>query len=312
MLVSKLVLILILSSFSHSIFAISFNKYHDVNEINEYMKTEAKLNPQIATYSSLGLSAQKREIGILIISTGNALQKEAIYFNGTHHGDEKSSTEVVLGLIDFFLTHAKKPEVRAYLDKFNLYFHPLTNPDGHASNLRRTSTGADPNRDYAYPYGVDRKPFQEVEIQLVKKLVDQVKFRGALAYHSGIVEILWPWCYTDAPSKDEALLAAVTKRMAESMGITRYMPSHHDYVTTGEFIDYLHWKHGTVALTVEVSKVKTPPIAEIPTIIQTSIKGALTFMDSLIKHDKGLLKLPVNVDLSLGNKGSGRTHSLLE
>ena len=297
------------SSFARSI---DFNKYHTVTEINAFMKEQARMNPSLVTYTLLGHSAQKREIIYVKIATPSNAAKEAIYFNGTHHGDEKSSTEVVLGLIDYFIKNANNLEVRAILNDYDLYFQPLVNPDGHANNRRGTANGADPNRDYSYPEIKDENAFYQVETQLVKTLVDEKKFKGAIAYHSGIVEILWPWCYTGDASRDDSVLASVTKEMAKATGVNRYMPSYYDYATTGEFIDYVHWKNGTIALTVELTPKKTPPISEIPSVISTAVKGALSFVGSLKKYDEGKLKLLKNVDISEGMKGTGRSATRLE
>lgn len=105
-------------------------------------------------------------------------------------------------MIDYFIKNKKDPKVQAYLETFALYFQPLMNPDGHANNTRTTANGIDPNRDYSYPEKKDEDSFKQVEAQLVKKLADKVKFTGAIAYHSGIVEVLWPWCYTATASHD--------------------------------------------------------------------------------------------------------------
>jgi hypothetical protein len=307
----KLLFISLALSLSTLSWAIEFDHYHTVAEINDYMKAQSLAYPQVATYKKLGMSPLNREIGYVIVTNGSPLNKEALYLNGTHHGDEKSSTEAVLGLIEYFTTQAKTPAVAAYLDQYALYFQPLVNPDGHAANTRVTSKGVDPNRDYSYPERKDEDSFKQPEIKLVKTLVDQVKFRAAIAYHSGIVEILWPWCYTATPGLDNDLLANVTKQMAQATGVTRFMRSNLDYATTGEFIDYLYWKHGTIALTVELSRIKTPPIADIPAIIQTSIKGVISMMDSLDHQNKGMLMMgPVN-ELE-GMTGTGRTANRLE
>lgn len=305
-------ILLIILVFIQSAFALDFDHYYSVDEINAYMLEQSKKFPALARYKSLGLSAQSREISLIILSIGSADTKEAIYFNGTHHGNEKSSTEAVLGLIDYFIKNANRPEVAAYLEKYALYFQPLVNPDGHAQNTRTLSNGIDPNRDYSFPGKQDQDAFKQIEIQLVKELADKIKFKGALAYHSGIVEILWPWCHTSDQSRDHSLMAAITKEMALATNVKRFMPSYYDYPTDGEFIDYVHWKHGTVALTVEVSAVKTPPIKDIPDIVVTSIKGALSFLNSLSKADAGTMSVSKSFNLLDGMTGRGRSASELE
>lgn len=271
-----------------SAFAIEFNKYHTVNDINEYLREVEKKNPEIAQFKILGQSAQKREISYLILSDGD-VTRPAVYFNGTHHGNEKSSTEAVLGLIDYFIKNKNKQKVKSILNSYTLYFQPLVNPDGHALDTRGNHQGIDPNRDYSSPEKDEGESFRLPEIKLVKSLVDKVKFRGALAYHSGIEEVLWPWCYTaDAPQNSD-MFEAISKETASAMGFERYLQSYLDYPTNGEFIDYVYWKYGTVSLTVELSKVKTPPVSELPGIIKKTIDGAIKFLELLKSEEEGTL-----------------------
>ncbi len=287
-----MIFMLLLSVFlSISASAIDFNKYHSIDEINQYLRSTAKENPSLASYKILGLSEQKREISYLILSSGTPSNKPAVFFNGTHHGNEKSSTEVVLGLIDYFIKNKNQPKVRTFLDTYSLYFQPLVNPDGHALNIRGNHQGIDPNRDYSSPEKEEKDSFRLPEIKLVKRLVDQIKFRGALAYHSGIEIVLWPWCYTSDSPRDEASLKFISQETAKAMGINRSTQSYFDYATNGEFIDYAYWKHGTLALTVEVSTIKTPPVDQLPKIITNSINGALRFIELLKRDDEGTLFL---------------------
>jgi hypothetical protein len=272
-----------------SAFAIDFDHYHSVNEINQYLREIAKEHPQIAAFRILGKSEQGREISYVVLSRGNPSIKSAIYFNGTHHGDEKSSTEAVLGLINYIIKNQNDERVENFLNSYALYFQPLVNPDGHAMHTRGNYLGIDPNRDYSSPEKNDEESFQLPEIRLVRSLVDKIKFRGALAYHSGITEVLWPWCYTSDYPKDDELFREISRQTAYAMGMDRYLQSFFDYPTNGEFIDYVYWKHGTVALTVEISKTKTPEVSELPQIIHNTVQGALKFMELLQKDDQGTL-----------------------
>jgi hypothetical protein len=124
----------------------------------------------------------------------------------------------------------------------------------------------------------------------VKNLMDQIKPRAAAAYHSGIEEVLWSWCYTDQPTPDADLLTTITKTTAEAMGFDRYMQSYFDYETDGEFIDYAYMKYHTTALTFEVSEIKTPPASDLADIVANSIKGALAFATAIQNTDLGLVK----------------------
>ena len=99
--------------------------------------------------------------------------------------------------------------------------------------------------------------------------------------------MLWSWCYTGNASTDDALLSGSGRTAAEAMGFDRYLQSYDDYASTGEFIDYAYWKYGTVALTFEVSTVKTPSASQLDGIVQNSVKGALACVDAVAKADSG-------------------------
>jgi len=266
---------------------LSFAQYHSQADIHAYLTSMATQHPDFVSFATLGASRQGREIAYVVVSNKAPSTVPALYFNGTHHGDEWSSTESILGLADYFIVHHADPAVSAILNSYAVYLQPLVNPDGHLARTREDSTGTDPNRDYSYPGRTDAASFKVPEIKLVKDLVDRIKPRAAAAYHSGIEEVLWSWCYTDAASTDDALLSSSGRIAAEAMGFDRYLQSYDDYASTGEFIDYAYSKYGTVALTFEVSTVKTPVATQLAGIVQNSVKGALAFVDAVVQADSG-------------------------
>jgi predicted deacylase len=271
---------------------LQFNRYHTQDEINQFMRDEATKYPSLVKFKILGKSEQGREISYVII--GKHASAPALYYNGTHHGDEWSSTESILGLIDYLLNHQSDSTVSALLSSYNFYIQPLVNPDGHAAQDRMDPEGRDPNRDYAWAGRSEQDSFKIPVIVLVKQLMDQIKPRAAAAYHSGIEEVLWSWCYTDQATPDADLLTEITKTTATAMGFDRYMQSYFDYETDGEFIDYAYMKYHTTALTFEVSEIKTPPASDLAGIVQNSIRGALAFATAIQNVDLGLVKPHAN------------------
>ncbi len=279
--------------------AISFDQYHSQFEINFYLRLVAIRYPRIVSFAKLGQSEQGREISYIIISKKLPKNKPAIYFNGTHHGNEKASTEGILGLIDYLLRNRNTPEVSELLENYAIYLQPLVNPDGHASDSRLDSTGQDLNRDYSNPEKSDEDSFEAVETRLVKNLSDQVKFRAAVAYHSGMKAVLWPWCYSGNHTGHNDLFYTLSKISALAMGSTYYKQSYDDYPTSGEFIDYLYMAHQTLAVTFEVVKKWTPDPEVIPSVVNNSVNAAMAFMTALSDYDKGTLVLespPENVE----------------
>lgn len=271
--------------------ALDFQKYHSQDEINWYLAAMSEAKPQLVETKLLGYSYQGREINYAIIQPKDGQPREAIFINGTHHGNEKSSTESVLGLMDYLLAHQKSARVSQLLSRYAIYILPLVNPDGHAANTRMDAHGRDLNRDYAYPERSLKNSFKSESTRLIKNLMDQVPFRAALAYHAGMEAILWPACYTDVPPTHRSVFRTLAQRAAAAMGISRYLQSYRDYPTEGEFIDFAYATYGTLAVTLEVSEDPTPPEAHLLGIVERSIAGAMSYMTGVM--DLGLGRLEV-------------------
>lgn len=271
--------------------AIDFSHYHSQEEINGYLHQVARERPDLVHFHKLGYSEQGREINYVVIAKGDAEQLPAIYLNGTHHGNEKSSTETVIGIIDYLLSHSKDPEIAHILESYALYLQPLINPDGHALNSRNDARGRDPNRDYAFPERSDEESFKISAVKLVKELSDKVHFRAAAAFHSGMEGVLWPWCYSSQKNAEQDTFYTLSKIAAEAMGMKRYAQSYRDYPTKGEFIDYLYMTHGTLALTIEVSNESTPAAQRLAGYVQRGVIGGLSFVHAVMQLDEGTLEI---------------------
>lgn len=299
--------VLLFLFFSHPALGLEFNKYHAQEDIKSWMLEQAKAHPDLIKFKFLGYSQQGREINYLIITKNDADNPPAIYLNGTHHGNEKSSTEAVLGLIDFLIANRNQPIVSEVLDHYAIYLQPIVNPDGHALHSRSDSLGRDPNRDYAFPEREEQDSFKIQDIRLVKSLLDQVKFRAAAAYHSGMEAVLWPWCFTPQRNAEFDTFFTLSKITATAMNISRFSQSYSDYPTRGEFIDYAYMTHGTLALTLEVSSDPSPPASRLAYYVQRSVKGSIAFLRAVLALDLGTLQIQRAPDLNIaGNAGTNK------
>lgn len=283
--------VMLIGMHSTPLSALTFNRYHTQGEINDYLVAKSEQYPDLVETRTLGKSRLGRDINYAIIKPRDHRQRKAIFLNGTHHGNEKSSTEAVIGVMDYLLANQNKPNVRDLLNTFTFYILPLINPDGHAANSRTDSRGLDINRDYSYPLRRSEYSFLTESSQLVRTLMEQVKFRAAIAYHAGMEAILWPACYTGSPPTHLALFRTLSKRTAEAMGFDRYLQSYQDYPSEGEFIDFAYSTYGTLAITMEVSEEPTPRENALPLIIDKSIKGSLAYIQGLRDYELGRLAI---------------------
>lgn len=261
---------------------INFDRYHSQAEMESYFASIAAMLPKLASYRVLGQSVQGRDLFYLVIDATCQQKPPAFLAIGAHHGDEKSTSESVLATADYLLREgSSNSEVKSLLERYSVYLLPIMNPDGFAANTRGNADGVDVNRDYSFPGRDDTNSFKEPETQLIKSLQDSVQFQSAITYHSGTLEVIWPWCYTgDAPA-DDALFTSAGQKAAEAMKFTVYQQSYDDYPTQGEYIDYAYWKHRTFAATFEVSMEKTPPAASLMGIVGTTWSGTLAWLQAV-------------------------------
>ncbi|MEN9834943.1 MAG: hypothetical protein RL011_1136 [Pseudomonadota bacterium] len=273
---------------------ISFQEYHNQDEIRSYLVHVAAENPQLVRFQNLGYSDAGRPIDLVTLTSGDPETLPAIYINGTHHGDEKSSTEATLGIVDYLVKHKQEVLVRELLGSYVLYIQPMVNPDGHAVNTRFDANGVDPNRDYAIPGRTDDDAFRTPIIRLVRDLMRRVKFRAALALHSGMEGVLWAWGHSSERPPDVDQFFTIARLMARAMGIEHYRQSFADYPSQGEFIDYAYMNHGTLALTLEVSRIPAPPPKELGGVVRRAIAGMMTFMLAVSDLDRGFLTITRN------------------
>jgi hypothetical protein len=269
---------------------IDFLSYHDQTQIENYLRSVGSALPAIATYKVLGQSAQGRDLPYLIIDATCQASPPAIFANGTHHGDEPSSTEAVLAIPDYLLRKSTTDaSVRSLLGTYAFYVLPLVNPDGFALNTRENADGLDINRDYSYPERSDADSFKTVEAGLIKALQESVGFHAAIAYHSGAQEVIWPWCYTGEATADGGFFTAAGQKTAQAMSFAVYQQSYDDYPTQGEYIDYAYWRSHTLAATFEVSIAKAPNAALLAGVVDTACKGMIAWVQAVNDHDKGSL-----------------------
>jgi predicted deacylase len=235
---------------------------------------------------------QGRDLFYLVINATCQDNPPAFLGIATHHGDEKSGSESVLATADYLLKQAAIDPVNSLLRRYSVYLLPVMNPDGFEASLRTNANGVDLNRDYSFPGRDDASSFKQQETRLVKLLQDSVQFHAAITYHSGALEVIWPWCYTGDATTDDAFFASAGQRSADAMSFTVYQQSYYDYASQGEYIDYAYWKNRTLAATFEVSLDKTPNADSLTHIVETTWNGTLAWLQAVSQKDSGVASEP--------------------
>ncbi len=260
----------------------SFHTYDSL--MSEIMQLSAAY-PDLVTNVTIGTTWENRSIVALRMTMpGNSSAKENVLFMGLHHADEWMSTEVVMYLVHYFLANAKTtPEIRAILDKANVWFIPMVNPDGyeysrlHDSLWRKNrrnngdgTFGVDLNRNYGYEWNTGGfaadgslivtgsieypgpSSFSEPETQAIRDfaLVHPLVF--SISYHTAGEWILFPWSYTRAPTTADGVFRAYSQEMASTNGYRLLQEGHSSHNKPGNSDDWLYHALGTLAFTFEV------------------------------------------------------------
>ena len=260
-------------------------KYHGTSEINAWLKSLPARAPDLIEYHPIGTSLQGREIGVVSISSGTPQSrntKPAIVINATHHGDEKIATESALHFIEKLIADQHQPEIAAMLERYTFHIQPMVNPDGHQMGTRDNADHRDINRDYSYPMRPDHLSFKTPEARAVRRHSSSIDVKAAIALHSGTDGVLWPWCHTKDAPPDAPFLTRLAWRTARSIG-TVARQSYDDYPSSGEFSDYIYWRHHAPALTIEVDRRRMPHPSQINTISARTTRGIMEFMNEFVK-----------------------------
>ncbi len=275
LLMRSLFTIIISSCLFSSVFAQSFTThYYSIEEINNYLSDVAEQDQDIESHS---LGDSKGNVPINYLVFGNSAK--TVFINGTHHGDEYASTNAVLSLIQYIAENKDKaPVLQEFLNEYSIVVQPVVNPDGYKRAQRANLDGFDVNRDYIVS-GDSITP----ESQLVMNLLAKYEPLIAMAFHSGMRGILWPYGYTGKAPEDYDVLEEIGNAIANAINYEISSQSFYDYKTVGEFIDYAYTVHGTLAFTVEVSNEKIPQsVRELVKVQQETIAGFRVLMSKLL------------------------------
>ena len=97
----------------------------------------------------------------------------------------------------------------------------------------------------------------EPEVQAVQNFLITHPVSALTSLHTGEQSVLWPWCYTHAPTTNNAFMKGVSEKMAAAWSSTTgrgmyTMQSYDDYPTSAEVIDWAWGRLHIHAYTQEV------------------------------------------------------------
>lgn len=207
-------------------YRLTWQAYHRLNDIHEYLDYLAGTYPQICTVQTIGNSVQGRPIKLLKISNGKSGNK-AVWMDGGIHAREWISPATVTYIISQIVENYDNDPL---LKNVDWYVAPLLNPDGYeyshtVDRLWRKNRarggfcqGVDLNRNFGFHWGERGSspqpcmetyrgtgPFSEPETASIQRFITQHKganWKAYLSFHSYGQYILYPWGFNQALPQD--------------------------------------------------------------------------------------------------------------
>lgn len=220
-----------------------FQKYHPLYGPYGYCETLANLkrkNSDLMQVHFPTLSWQEHPIPVVKLSIKNRTNAPVFLVTGMIHSREFISGEVCLGVLESLIDDYRYGTPKL-LEEAVWYFLPVVNPDGFAHNInlikagkrfgslqRKNKRGIDLNRNFPdnfeqrawttrfkpSPEYAGTSPFSEPETQFVKKIVEYIRPRAAINFHSFSNALLYPPWSSQEENKYMQLLAL---RMSTAM-----------------------------------------------------------------------------------------------
>jgi hypothetical protein len=250
----------------------------------------------------IGKSVRGQDIVAYRVSgpgNANGHRKPAVLFESTQHAREWIATEVEYRLFKYVVGHARDDSsgIPKLLSDTELWFIPVVNPDGYdwtftsaASRLWRKNLrdvdgdgaitgvdGVDPNRNWPTHWNFDLEgssansdsetyhgsgPASEPEVKAARSLIQSVKPKFMIDYHSFAQLILYPFGFqVETPATDSPLLAALAGD-DDNPAVAGFDPdvSAELYITNGDVTDDALTTSQSMPYTVELDGGTGDPV----------------------------------------------------
>ncbi|MFK3980837.1 M14 family zinc carboxypeptidase [Micromonospora sp. NPDC050397] len=276
----------------------AYRSYSEPGGIRDEITSTAARFPKLTKVETIGRSVQGKPI-LAVKVTKNAKNVEdgkrpAVLYGGNQHAREWITPEMVRRLMHHVLdNYGTDPEITRLVDTTELWFLPVSNPDGYdftftpdnrlwRKNLRDNNgdgkitagDGVDLNRNFSYKWGYDNEgsspdpssetyrgsgPNSEPETKALDGLFRRVGFEYYINYHSAAELLLYGvgW-QVETPTPDDLIYEALAGDDAHP-AIPGYDPdiSAELYPTNGDTDTHATVRYGTLGFTPEMSTCET-------------------------------------------------------
>ncbi|SDS38755.1 Immune inhibitor A peptidase M6 [Friedmanniella luteola] len=275
-----------------------FRSYSEAGGLRDELVALSRQYPRLTKLVRIGRTVQGQDI-LAVKVTKNARRvrdgsRPAVLYSSAQHAREWITPEMNRRLLHHVLEqYASDAAVHRVVDRTELWFVPVANPDGYdhtftegnrlwRKNLRDNDgdgaitafDGVDLNRNFPYRWGYDDEgsspsptgetyrgpsPASEPETRALDGLMRRVGFEFQVNYHSAAELLLYGVGWQVAtPTPDDLLYEALAGDDARP-AVPGYDPdiAAELYTTNGETTEHAHNRYGTLAFTPEMSTCET-------------------------------------------------------
>ena len=295
----------------------------------EHLRQLYNAHPDVTRLYNLGATQDGAYDVIAMKVTKNPDTVEAepkIRIYGNIHGDEKGGLMVSCDVLDTILAgYTAVPQdatARKLVDESEIWFIPMGNPYGNATNSRFNSRAVDLNRNFWGPAGSDAPPaWSEKETQIIRDLTEAAtadhskkRFALSLSFHEGETVFNSVWNYTTAAPSDEPIfwssrtggtgcgaqtipncptIAPHGLAKAYQDGCTTpgfwYTEGYDWYGTRGDTNDWAYGAWTALDTTLELNGTKTPSPDQIPIYTAQHRQAVLNYMMKVFQGIHGVM-----------------------
>ncbi|KAK3084404.1 hypothetical protein FSP39_012976 [Pinctada imbricata] len=180
--------------------------YHDNDKMAAFLTEVNRNYSAITKLYSAGKTVQNRDLWVLAIGkdvhAGHVMLQPHFKYVGNMHGNEVVSREVLLHLIDYYVSsYGNNATVTNFLDNTVVHIMPSMNPDGFAAAMegdcfgvigRQNANNYDLNRNFPDFFAVNPAPMQP-ETLAIMNWTRQFPFVLSANLHGGALVANYPF-----------------------------------------------------------------------------------------------------------------------
>ncbi|XP_061162829.1 carboxypeptidase D-like [Saccostrea echinata] len=303
-----------------SVLSLDFN-YHDNVRLQQFLQNMSSTYPNLTKLYSIGKTVENMDLWVIAIGINpdrHETLRPHVKYVGNMHGNEVVSREVLLHLVEYYLTsYGNNNTITHFLNNTVVHIMPSMNPDGFSQATvgdcygiigRSNKNGYDLNRNFPDYFAVNTAPIQP-ETSAVMNWTQQIPFVLSANLHGGTLVANYPFDnYPNAngnpkyvTSPDDDVFISISKTYSYKHGNMHTANHCGDkfpegitngalwYPVTGGMQDWNYMQAGCMEVTLEISCCKYPAATTLPGFWSDNKQALVDYLMRVHSGVKGII-----------------------